>query len=141
MPITQNNVRQAEFQRNIFVATPEPGTKVCELLKSEYWVHVAKTLHISDRIEVMPEDGEYFAELIVTDVTQHRVTLVLLRLVPLEVDAPAAPVVREYEVTYRGPIAQHSVRKISDKSILKEGLGSKAEAVKWLQEYEAGLVK
>ena len=141
MPITQSKVRQAEFYRNVFVATPEPGTKVCELLKSEYWAHIAKTLHISDRIEVLPEDGEYFAELIVTGISQHRVTLVLLRVVPLEAEVPEEPAVREYEVTYRGPIAQHSVRKISDKSILKESFGTKAEAVKWLRDYEAGLVK
>lgn len=81
-PITTSRITLAEYARNIFVVTPEHGTPFEDILKPSYWLHVADTVSMRlrpyDRIEVRPEDGSYFAELIVRSVntvdTLNRVT-------------------------------------------------------------------
>ena len=62
-PLTANNFSLAEYKRHIFAAQPEAGITLEEVLKAEYWSHVAKDITIGCIIEVRPVDGAYYAEL------------------------------------------------------------------------------
>lgn len=138
MPITNGKVKPAEFLRNIYAATPEAGTKLEDILQPDFWVHVAKTLHISDRIEVIPEDGSFYAELFVVSVASNLVKVKLLSHHELhDVGAPAEPG-DELEVVWRGQTAKHTVWRKKDKHILKDGFATKQEAAQWLTAYLAG---
>lgn len=135
--ITGNRVRSAEFVRNVFVAAPPAGTTLAQIQDGEYWKNIQKQLHISDRIEVVPEDGSYFAELYVNDLTQYRIGVTLLRHIVLD---PQADVPTEegspYEVKWRGGIAKHSVQYAKTKDVIKDGFNSRAEALRWLSDFE-----
>lgn len=138
MPITNGKVRPAEFLRNIYAATPEAGTTLEDILNPDYWVHVAKTLHISDRIEVIPEDGSFYAELFVVSVTSNLVKVKLLSHHVLnDVGLPAEPE-DEYEVVWRGQTNKHTVWRKKDKHIMKDGFATKQEAAQWMTAYLAG---
>lgn len=138
--LTPNRMKVAEFVRNLFVAAPPAGTTLEQIQDGEYWKNIQKQLHISDRIEVIPEDGAYFAELYVTNVTQYRIGIKLLRSVVLD-DAAAADAKQDvddnpFEVKFRGPIAKHSVQRKKTKEVLKDGFNSKSDALAWLSDYE-----
>ena len=65
--LLERNLLSAEFARQSFRATPAAGTTVEDLLVPEYWTHVAKKFNPHDVIEVVPEDGSFFARLFVVD--------------------------------------------------------------------------
>ena len=141
VPLTPNKVKPAEFLRNILAATVPFGVTVEDVQEGKYWNHIAKALHVSDRIEVVAEDGSFFAELYVTSVMLGRATVKLLRTVDLteEVKQPAQE--SELEVKYRGQISKHTVQFRGTKEIIKDGFGTQAEAQQWLLNYEIGLIK
>lgn len=136
--LTGNRMKAAEFVRNVFVAVPPAGTTLEQIQDGEYWKNIHKQLHISDRIEVVPEDGSYFAELYVTNVTHYRIGVKLLRSVVLD-EPKASPSAEEgspFEVKWRGSIAKHSVQHAKTKEVLRDGFSSASEARTWLAEYE-----
>ena len=79
MAMTPSKLKEASYVRNIFVATPEAGTTLEDVQDPAFWTHVAKQLRISDRIEVIPEDSAFFAELYVQNVRLNTVNVKLLR--------------------------------------------------------------
>lgn len=138
--ITPNRVREASFMRNIFTATPEVGVSIDDVVRSEYWSHAARLFHPSDRIEVIPEDGAFFAELLVTNVDLNRVKVVELRRVILQEQVELQDgLADDYEVKWRGNIKRHCVLRKSDKKIIKEDFASGKEAAHWLNDFVLGL--
>lgn len=139
--LTPNRMKAAEFVRNVFVAAPPAGTTLEQIQDGEYWKNIHKQLHISDRIEVIPEDGAYFAELYITNVTQYRIGIKLLRSVVLD-DAALKPGTvlpsddSPFQVTWRGAIKKHVAERKADKYVLKDGFNSRADALAWLVDYE-----
>ena len=135
MPLTQ--IQDAPVARNIHVVCPPQGTLIEDMLKSEYWAHVARQLHISDRIEAVPEDGAFFAEFYVADVGVNRASVVLLRMVNLH--GEELPVLAtDYCIKWKGQNLKHTIIRISDQANVKEGFASKPDAETWLREYEKG---
>lgn len=133
-------LQDAPVARNVFVAVPSAGTKVDDMLKPEYWAHVSRWLHISDRIEAVPEDGAFFAEFYVCDTGLNRASVVLLRKCNLQ--GEELPVIAtDFEIKWRGQTMKHAVSRISDKATIKDGFASKTDAEIWLHEYELGLNK
>lgn len=115
--ILQNRLRQAEFNRTVWAAQPEPGTTLEDMVKPEYWAHVAKNFKVGDRVEVVPEGAEWFAELFVRSVSPTAATVVVLRSqVFAERKASIDP---GLDVKYRGANGWSVIRK-SDKSVLYE---------------------
>ena len=137
--LTPDRFKQAEYTRNIFAMTPAPNTEVEHLMKPEYWSHVARQLNPTDRVEVIAEDNSWFAEVLVMSTGPNWARVKLLRYTPLaEKSAKAdAPVTNpQFDVNYGGVSAKHRVVRLSDKSVIKDGFATKAEAVKYMQEYE-----
>lgn len=58
-------LKLAEHMRVIYHATVEPSVKREDLVKSEFWKHVAPKLQPYTRIEVVTDDGQYYVELMV----------------------------------------------------------------------------
>ena len=55
LTLTQNRIEQAEFVRPVFCVSPTAGTKPEDLLKPEYWTHVARQFKPGSRIEALCE--------------------------------------------------------------------------------------
>src|SRR5690349_16586133 len=66
--------KRAENERTIWTATVEAGIPFEDVLKPEFWAHIASKMYNpphrtgwGDRIEVYPDDMTYYAELFVHD--------------------------------------------------------------------------
>ena len=140
-----SKVTLADYSRNRFLARPPEGTPFEEVLKPEFWAHVARQFRQGggDIIEVLPHDGAYYAELIVAEcrkvgLVQH-IRVVKINYTPLTeekaTDAKSANA-SEYDIVYRGSEKKHTVTRKVDKVIVSEGHNTKQDAAKWLEEQE-----
>jgi len=135
-------VKQADYARNVFRVNPEQGTPIEELLDPGYWVHVAAKFRAGDKIEVFPDGGEYYAELLVVSCSR-----IHAKLVPLVVKAlapaakPAKDPVAPFKIEHKGSIHKWSVIRVADKEYIKDGFDSREDAAAWLKDNEAELSK
>lgn len=132
--LASNRLHFAENRRNIFTVTPEAGTPYEAVLKEGYWAHVSAKLRPTDRIEVLAEDGSYFAELIVLDAGRLYAKVAELRKVsldPIEVKESDLTV-DGLEAKWRGPQLKWCVMR--GKDCLKDGM-DKATAVHWMKNH------
>ena len=139
--LLQNRIRLAEYARSVWCVTPEPSVSFEEILKPEYWTHVSKQLLPGARIEVLPEDHSWFAELIVRSSTNNETHVAVLRHVKLDAPQPAteaeqAKTAEPYEIKHRGGAGWSVIRKV-DKTVLYEKGQSRAEAERFLDEQAA----
>lgn len=118
---------------------PREGTAFEELLKPEYWAHVAHKLRPQTIIKVTPEDGSYWAELLVLSCDRLWAKVFVMRNYDLQAVAadPAsiATLADGFEVQWKGPTKKHVVIRKSDSTILQEGIQQKADAQLWLTEH------
>lgn len=127
----------AEHQRNLWVAVPEHGTPFEAVLTPAYWAHVSARMRPWDRIEVTPEDGSYFAELLVQDAGRLYAKVAVLQNVKLELvevrmgeDGSS-----DYEVKWAGSVKKWRVMRKSDRAELRDRFPTQAEALTWVQQY------
>ncbi len=135
--LLQNRIRLAEYARSVWCVTPEPSVSFEEILKPEYWTHVSKQLLPGARIEVLPDDNSWFAELIVRSSNDNSVQVAVLRHVKLDAPVPAteaeqAKAADPYEIKHRGGAGWSVIRK-SDKAVVYEKGQSRAEAERFLE--------
>lgn len=65
--LQDRSIVEIEYARKTFMATPPAGTDIKEMLSPDYWAHVASRLTPHDIIEVVPEDGAFYARLFVVN--------------------------------------------------------------------------
>lgn len=131
MKLLANRLKDADFIRTVWHATPEPGITLEEMMKPEWWTHVARMLKKGDHIEVTSEDGEWFAELLVRSTTDKGVCVFALRSVVFSEDKPAAADAI-FEVKHRGGAGWSVVRR-SDKVVVYEKGATRADAEAWVK--------
>jgi hypothetical protein len=124
--LTHTNLKEAEFVRPVYCATIPIGTLPEDLLKPEYWAHVATHLRPWARIEARAEDGTWFAEYIVLSVDRTWARVRMLgkyNLTNNDVSLSQAEKVTQsgFEVKWRGA-AKWSVIRKADSAVLKEGM-------------------
>lgn len=120
------------IRHNVFRVKPEIGTPPVALLDPHFWAHVSSKMSVGDIIEVIAEDGSYFAELLVRDVGNLFAKVAFKNPVmefskPEDVELPAG-----YEVKWRGPKLRYGVLHGTD--VLKDGFVDKSEARTWLDD-------
>jgi hypothetical protein len=124
-----------------YVATPNYGETLAQVLDDAYWAHVAAELKAGYKIEVMPEGLPYYAELIVVHAEPARAVVKLLHYVDLvnEAKAPVtADIVMEvalgakYKAERKG--AWFRVLRVADQEVMKTGFRTIADAEAWAKE-------
>lgn len=142
MALTADRIKLAEYVRNIFVINPEPNVKLEDMLQPAFWSHVAAKLHPSDRVEVIAEDGTYFAEFYVVSCGRNWAKVSLMRMHDLSEDEPKTekPASGEYEVQWAGGQEKARIVRLVDKQVIQSGFASKKEAAEWLTKYETQLL-
>ena len=141
MKILQAQVKQAEFIRTVWCLTAEHGATLADATRPESWAHVARQFKAGDHIEVVPESGEWFAELFVRSVSPTDIKVSVLREVVFDAPAVAAPLPEgvEFEINYSKSDKWRVVRK-SDKVAVASGMASKLECEAWVAEHTSTLV-
>jgi hypothetical protein len=132
--LASNRLHFAEHRRNIFTVTPEHGTPYEAILREDFWAHVSVKMKPGDRIEVLAEDGSYFAELLVQDAGRLYAKVAPLRHIKLDaVDVKEGGLAMEgFEVVWKGPQLKWCVTRGKDR--LKDGM-DKASAIQWMQSH------
>jgi hypothetical protein len=126
--------QDAEYQRRDMIARPEAGTKLDELLDPAYWANVSAAVRQSDRIEVRPADGSWWAELLVRAVSSQSVAVHVLRHVEFDKTAkaePLPPTPSGYDLKYRGNRGWCVIR-LADNQSLAEKQPTQEAAAAWL---------
>jgi len=132
MKIIGSRLKLSEYVRSVYHATPEAGTPLKELLKPEYWAHVAKQLKVGDRIEVDAEERTWFAELYVRGVTPTSVTVFVMRHIEFTKPEAEDSTDAEYSANHAGRGVWRVIRN-SDKAIVKSGFPTKEAAESWIE--------
>lgn len=143
MALTQEKIKPAEFVRNVFAVVLPLGTKFEEIKDPAYWAHTAAKLHPTDRIEVMDEEGTFFAELLVVSCARNWAKVSVLRFHELVESLPTArqqqsDAMKDERAKYKVDWQQGTkarVIRLSDKQTLIDNLPSKADAEQWLTRY------
>lgn len=133
--IPQDRILPLEFAANTWRLRPFAETDIEDVLRSEYWAHVATKLQAGELIQVLPEDRAYFAELIVLDCGRTWAKVMLLRKVDLVAVKRQEIKVDGFTVTWRGP-RKYSVVRATDKQVMSEDHATKESALAWLDQHQ-----
>ena len=122
----------AEHQVVNYFDSPKEGTAFEDILKPEYWSHVAHQLRPGHKVEVLAEDASFWALLLVIDA--GKMTAIVEPLLFKELASRDAVMEdEEMFVKYRGPHSRYSVLRKSDNAVMKENLQTKAAAAEWMK--------
>lgn len=138
--LPSSRFKLADYKRNEFRVSPEHGTTLEDIQKPEFWSHVAAHLAPFDTIEVIPEDGSFYAELLVITSGKQFATLKLLRHVELDGNSAKAakddtPALHpDYRVEWAGVGEKHRVVR-ADGEVMEKGFQKKTDAEAWLQDF------
>lgn len=127
-----SNVVATEYARNSFLVVPEYGTKLEEMFREEYWAMASHMLKCTDHIEVMAEDGSWYAEFIVLNSRQGWVKVGLINHKEFGGEAVEPVNMDAYTVVWRGPKRKWSIERKSDNQIMKENFEDKTDAMAWI---------
>lgn len=133
MKLSANRFALAEHQRNIWRVALDEGVDIKETLESSFWTHVASKLRAGDLIELLPEDGAWFATLIVRDADRIWAKVEVLSQTKFGATT-AAPesVAAGYDVQWKGPVRKFVVVRVADKQPMSEQHGTREAASAWL---------
>lgn len=142
MPVSLSPTRfqNADHYCTAYAVVLPADQSLDDALNPEFWAHVASKLRQHDTIRIIPEDGSYFAELLVINADRAYAKVKLLRHIPL--DEPAADSVAaliDLFVKWDGPHNKFAVVRKSDGEKLKVGFVEKVEAQRWLDDHLGSL--
>jgi hypothetical protein len=126
--ITQDKIRQARGAFTLYSVQPYPGTTVEDVIKPDYWKHVAHNFKADDEIRMVPEDQSWRAHLYVTHAQHGEMFVQVLSHNNLSAMDPALLQTEEYEVKWRG-VKKFSVVRKKDNAVIKEDIATKEQAV------------
>ena len=136
MQINPSRVKLAHYDRQEWVVNAEITHNREDLLKPEYWAHIAQQLNPYDHIEVRSEDGTWMAELIVVQADRTWAKVVEKGFYEF-ITADAIPDgASNYKVEWKGPQHRFCVIRVSDSAMLHKDCRTKQEAEDWLRDHE-----
>jgi hypothetical protein len=131
--LNPSEYNRAEYARAVHFVSPAEGVTLADLQEPAFWAHVSAKFHAYDKIEVVPQGGAYYAELLVVNCSGTHAKVAVLQHKELSVkkakDAPADEV---FGVEFKGPQRKWAIIRKADKAIVKEEFASKDEAFAWL---------
>lgn len=125
----------AEHAVVVYYHAPEFGVSLDDTLKPDYWTHVAKSLRVGHRIEMMAADGSWWAMLLVRAVGRHEAVVQALQHVELGEPVSVEIADSAYEIKWRGPARKYGIVRKSDGEVIREDIPVKEQAVQWLQNH------
>lgn len=133
--LPEARIQLAEFGRNVYMMSPEPGTSDNDLLESDYWSHVARRFKPCDRIEVYAEDGSSLIELHVLSAGPNWAKVVKLNKYDFVGSKKQAAAPIGHSVKFSNPIKKWRILRDVDSSVLKDGFETEEAAHHYLREH------
>ena len=129
------NIKSGDIERTIFRYQLDSSFTKEDLLKSENWRQVVKStpmLRVGDKIEVLRQDGAFYAELLVTGKSNDDLfTKIIVYKALEEKEAPLlakAEKEKTFTIAWKGPIKKFALLRDGDNKEIKDGFSSKEEA-------------
>lgn len=132
--LNQTRLSEASFRRTEWCVTAPQGTIFEDILVTDYWRNVGQMLKPCDMIDVVTEDGAWYARLIVisSDRLWAKVTTILhVDLTAAKRDMPSTDF-DNHDIIWKGPMSKFAVIRKKDSAALKDGFTSKLDAMQWL---------
>jgi hypothetical protein len=134
--IMERNFHNADYVRQSFRVTPPAGTTLEEMLAPDYWAHVARRMTPYDVIEVVPEDGSFYARLFVLNSDTLWAKVAVLEHVKFGEAASKPAAIDAFEVKFGGPNAKWRVHNKADNSLVSnDSFQSRQDAEKWIEQH------
>lgn len=141
--LISDRFRGADYVRQLMRATPEVGTPIEEVLKPEYWAHVAQKAKVGDIIEILPEDGAWFVQALVVACSKIHLKLhVISKTVINEAKAEKKDDKKDepFRIEFKGPQRKWAIIRSKDATYVKDGFDDRAAADKWLEDNQKDLM-
>lgn len=137
-PIAERRFSERDFKQLTYVALPEKGTTIDDLLRRDYWANVAAKLRETSKIFVMCEDKSYYCELIVF-ATGSNWAEVRMWGSPIFIDTAivGGQAATDYEIVNDGLVNKWIIRRRSTgQNVKADGTLQTEDAARaWLREY------
>lgn len=138
--LMERNLHAADFARQVFRVNPPAGTTLDEMLEPDYWAHVARRMTPHDIVEVVPEDGSFYARLFVLNADKLWVKMAKLEYVDFGEAAPKLAITDKFEAKFGGPNVKWRVHNKSDNSLVSnDSFQSRGEAEKWIEQHSKAM--
>ena len=137
--ITEARFRSSEYERTIWVINADEGTEPRDLENPDYYAHVASKLKPYDRLEVRANDGTWYAELLVVDVSRQWARakmLMWVNLTTMDMSQTAALAASRspYFIKFLGPQDKWCVIRRVDAAIVSQGNAKPEDASRWMSD-------
>jgi hypothetical protein len=130
--LRQSRLALAEAQRNVWFATVEQHVTPEDVLRPEFWLHIAHQVRPYDEIVVATDSCAWRMEVLVCDVWHHGARVVEMNRVDMTGEEHEDKSVGDdLLVKWRGPHSQWCVVR-NDGVILRGGLDNKNTALETL---------
>lgn len=128
-----SGLKKGEHSRAVYFISPAPTVAYEAVLEPIYWKHVASGLRPGDQIEVWPEDGSYWALLLVSAAGDNfaKVEPLIHRQIENAVDGEAS-LIEGFTISWRGPNGKFAVKRDKDNNIIQSNFRTKEEAQTWM---------
>jgi len=125
-------LREADYQRKVFHVVLEANTTLDDVLSPEFWVHNTSRLKAMQKIEVLAQDGSWYAELIVRSVSRVTAKVAVITYKVLEdVSAPVEGI-GDHKIEHRKGVGWRAVNKTT-KAIVVDGLPDQESVIAFLR--------
>ncbi len=124
---------RAQGARNIHRYIMPREDELADLLETDYWAHVKASFNVNDRIEVNPDDGSFYAELMVRSTSLGYVVTAIINFVEFDGPASKLEAPKEYLIGYDGPYLKWQVKRFNQ--VLIEKLETRDLAETWLKNH------
>lgn len=154
---TPTQVNEAKLERNVqmppgrmqgreytnydHVVVVENNWTMDDVVKPIFWSSVWQKMRRFDKVAVTPDDGSWWAELLVTERGTGYVFVKPLRFHELTVASLPAVVIDGFEIREMGVFKKWCVVRTEDAQVIKEKCDSRAVAESWLQGYQEQLAR
>jgi len=130
--LQSNRTREAGHWQNWHTVNAQPGTTRENILKEDYWAHVAGKYSRGDILFVRDDQGAWVAQYLVLDCARTWVKVFEMQWWDLKVAQISEGVKDGLEYHWFGNQDQCGVIRTSDGAAMVKGLRSKEAALEWI---------
>lgn len=149
--LSMGRFKPADHYNNNWSAALEDSQSLEDALNPAFWSHNARFMRAGDMIRLIPERGDYYAQLIVINAGKAFAQVKLLAYVPLlpgaegyeedtSVPLPLEmPLIDDLYVDWKGPAVRYSVIRRTDGERIRDHFQTKEEAEQWMRDHVGAL--
>lgn len=132
---TEARMKGAQYERNEYVLRVEPGTTIDHLLEPAFWAHLGQKFRPFDIIEVIPDDGCFYARLLVVACDRLWAKMHVLEHHDLSMARSEMPMTdnQNHDVQWKGGTMKFAVIRRNDGAVLKDQFQNPLEGWQWLE--------